>query len=59
MIILKNMAYALSNLSNINPSNIASVGDALTNSLKGVSTIDLSQVQAVNNIFKCPKNRIK
>ena len=51
MIILKNMAYAMSNLSNVNPSNIASVGDALANSLKGVSTIDLSQVQAVTNMF--------
>ena len=41
----------MSNISKINPSNISSIGGALTDALGGVNTIDISQVQAVTDMF--------
>ena len=49
--ILTNMATALSSLSNINQSSVSSIGDAISNALSGVNTVDLGQVQAVTNMF--------
>ena len=51
MSILKYMSSALSGFTNINPSNISSIGDAISNTLTGVNSVDLSQVQAVTNMF--------
>jgi hypothetical protein len=41
----------MSRLSNIDKTNLSSIGDTLTNTLNGVSTVDLSTVQAVTNMF--------
>ena len=49
--IISRMSYALSSLSNINPSNISSIGDALGSTLDEVGSIDISQVEAVTNLF--------
>ena len=49
--LLKGMASAMSNLIKINPSSLSSIGDALSNALGGVNTVDLGQVQAVTNMF--------
>ena len=49
--ILKDMASAMSNVSKINPMNISSIGDALSNALSGVHAIDMDQVVAVTNMF--------
>ena len=49
--LLSAMSTAMTGISNINPSNISSIGDALTNALSGVNTIDISQVKAVTNMF--------
>ena len=51
MSILSYMSSALSGFTNINPSNISSIGDAISNTLTGVNSVDLSQVQAVTNMF--------
>ena len=51
IILLSAMSAAMSGISNINPSNISSIGDAITNALSGVNTIDISQVKAVTNMF--------
>ena len=49
--ILKDVAFVMSNISKINPLNISQVGDAMTNALSGVRSIDISQVEAVTNMF--------
>ena len=49
--ILKDMASTMSNVSKINPLNISSIGDALSNALSGVHAIDMDQVVAVTNMF--------
>jgi len=49
--ILKDMSFVMSNISKINPLNISQVGDAMTNALSGVRSIDISQVEAVTNMF--------
>ena len=49
--ILKSLSDTMSNVSNINSSTILSIGDALANTLGEVETIDLSQVEAVTNMF--------
>jgi hypothetical protein len=51
IIILRNLIYTMSRLSNIDKTNLSSIGDTLTNTLNGVSTVDLSTVQAVTNMF--------
>ena len=51
IIILRNLIYTMSRLSNIDKTNLSSIGDTLTNTLDGVSTVDLSTVQAVTNMF--------
>ena len=51
MAILKDVAFVMSNISKINPLNISHVGDAMTNALSGVRSIDISQVEAVTNMF--------
>jgi hypothetical protein len=49
--IISRMSYALSSLSSVNPSNISSIGDALGATLNEVRSIDISQVEAVTNLF--------
>ena len=49
--ILKSMASVMSSVSNINSMNISSIGDALSTTLGEVKTIDISQVQAVTDMF--------
>ena len=51
MSILSYMSSALSGFTNINPSNISSIGDAISNTLTEVNSVDLSQVEAVTNMF--------
>ena len=50
--LLNLMSSAMHSISNINSSNILSVGDALINTLNGVNTIDIGQVESVTNMFK-------
>ena len=49
--VLKDIAFAMSSVSNINPLNISSIGDALSNTLNEVNSVDISQVKAVTNMF--------
>ena len=49
--ILSHMAGALSTLSSVKPSNISSIGDALSTTLGEVNAIDIGQVEAVTNMF--------
>jgi hypothetical protein len=49
--ILKDMASTMLNVSKIDPSNISSVGDALSNALSGVNSVEMDQVVAVTNMF--------
>ena len=49
--IITNFTTALSSLSNINQSSVSSIGEAISNALSGVNTVDLGQVQAVTNMF--------
>ena len=49
--ILNRMSFVMSRLSNINSSNISSIGDALSTTLSEVKAIDISQVEAVTNMF--------
>ena len=54
--LLSGMADALMNITKVNPSDIISVGDSLTNALGGIQSIDMSQVQAVTNMFSAFKD---
>ena len=45
------MASVMSSISKISPSNITSIGSALTDALSGVNTISIDQVEAVTNMF--------
>ena len=54
--LLSGMADALMNITKVNPSDITSVGDSLTNALGGIQSIDMSQVQAVTNMFNAFKD---
>ena len=54
--LLKTMADAMSSLSNFNPLNVSSVGEAFSNALSGISTVDLGEVQAVTNMFNAFNN---
>ena len=49
--LLKDLSSSMLNLSNINKSNLSSIGDTLTNTLDGVNKVDISQVEAVTNMF--------
>ena len=49
--ILKDMASTMSNISKIDSSNVSSVGDALSNALSGVNSVEMDQVVAVTNMF--------
>ena len=49
--LLRLMSSAMSDISNINPLNISSIGDALTNALSGVNSVDISQVKSVTDMF--------
>jgi hypothetical protein len=53
--LLTGMATALSNITKINPLDISVVGDSLTDALSGVQSIDISQVQAVTDMFNAFK----
>ena len=54
--LLSGMADTLMNITKVNPSDITSVGDSLTNALGGIQSIDMSQVQAVTNMFNAFKD---
>ena len=54
--LLSGMADALMNINKVNPSDLISVGDSLTNALGGIQSIDMSQVQAVTNMFNAFKD---
>jgi uncharacterized protein YoxC len=45
------MASVMSSISKISPSNITSIGSALTDALSGVNAISIDQVEAVTNMF--------
>lgn len=49
--IFKNMTSAMSGLSTIDQSNISSVGSDIKSTLDGVNAVDISQVNAVTNMF--------
>ena len=49
--ILKDITSIMSDLSNINSSQLLSVGESLSNTLSGIETIDISKVQAVTDMF--------
>ena len=48
---LNTVTSVVSKLSNINTSNMLSIGDALSNTLSGIKTVDMGQVIAVTNMF--------
>ena len=52
MMVIKEITSALSSVSSINPENILSVGNAISNTLSGVSSsVDMEKLQAVTNMF--------
>ena len=52
MMVIKEITSALSSVSSINPENILSVGNAISNTLNGVSSsVDMEKLQAVTNMF--------
>jgi archaellum component FlaC len=52
MMLIKEMSSIMLSISNISSENITSVGDAISNTLKGISTsVDMSKLQAVTNMF--------
>ena len=52
MMALKEITSALSSVSSINSENISSVGNAISNTLSGVSSsVDMEKLQAVTNMF--------
>jgi hypothetical protein len=52
MMLIKEMSSIISSISNISSENIISVGDAISNTLNGISTsVDMSKLQAVTNMF--------
>ena len=48
---LNAVASAMTTLSNINTSNISSIGGAISDALSGVNSVDMNQVKAVTNMF--------
>jgi hypothetical protein len=53
--LLTGMASALFDVSKINPLDISSVGDSLTSALSGVNAVDITQVNAVTDMFNAFK----
>ena len=51
LLLFDRMTSIMTDISNVNTSNITSVGGALTDALTGVNTVDLGQVIAVTNMF--------
>ena len=52
MMVLKEITSALSSVSSINSENISSIGNAISNTLSGVSSsVDMEKLQAVTNMF--------
>jgi hypothetical protein len=49
--LLTGMASALFDVSKINPLYISSIGDSLTSALNGVNAVDITQVNAVTDMF--------
>ena len=49
--LLKDMSYVMGNMSKTNSNNILSIGNAISTTLGGVNSIDISQVAAVTNMF--------
>ena len=50
--LLKNMTSVMLDLSNLNQSNISSVGGSISNALSGVNNVDMDRVESVTNMFK-------
>ena len=49
--LITGLASAMLNISKINPLELTSVGNSLTNALSGVQSIDIGQIQAVTDMF--------
>jgi hypothetical protein len=49
--LLSRMADVMLNISKVDPSSVSSIGDSLTTALQGVHAVDISQVNAVTNMF--------
>ena len=49
--VLKDMTSVMLDLSNINSSNISSVGEAISHALSGVNEVDMDRVETVTNMF--------
>ena len=52
ILMLRRMTRTLRGLSQITPSNISSIGSALSNVLSGINKVDLDQVDSVTNLFR-------
>jgi hypothetical protein len=50
--LLKNMSSVMLDLSNLNQSNISSVGESISNTLSGVNNVDMDRVESVTNMFE-------
>ena len=51
ILVLKHMTAAMTELSNINSSNLSSSGEIISNTLAGIDKVDIGKVQAVTNMF--------
>jgi hypothetical protein len=51
LVLFGGVASVMSSISKISPSNVSSIGNAITDALSGVNKIDISQVTAVTNMF--------
>ena len=51
LFLLGRMSNVMSRISSINPTNISSLGGALSDALVGVNSVDIKRVEAVENMF--------
>ena len=51
LFLLSRMSNVMSSISSINPTNISSLGGALSDALVGVNKVDIERVEAVENMF--------
>ena len=51
ILVLKHMTAAMTELSNINSSNLSSSGEIISNTLTGIDKVDIGKVLAVTNMF--------
>lgn len=49
--LLSHMAEVMLNITKVDPSSVSSIGNSLTTALQGVHSVDISQVNAVTNMF--------